>query len=338
MDDKSKIAAQKQDFAADLVRCWQQLPNKGIFLILFFAWLVLFQFLGNGTFGYINTPSLFSWMLNSYTNSVEGADGRHLLTWFNGDDFQGLLMPPIVLALLIWKRKQLLALPIKLWWPGLLMLAVSLGIHVGGYLIQQPRISIIGLFAGIYSLIGLAWGPAWLRASFLPFCLFVFCIPFATISEPVTLRLRLMVSYIVAVICNNLLGMDVVREGTQLFNSLHTYRYEVAAACSGLRSFMAIFALSTIYGFISFEQPWKRLLLMSAAFPLAVIGNVLRMLGIIITAEVSGQSAGNFVHENSFFSLIPYVPAILGIMFLVNWLDKPRFDTKATPNSTVKVA
>lgn len=316
MDNKQNGPVPAESFAAEFVRCWQELPNKGIFLVLLAAWVLFFQFLGNATFGYINTSSLFHWMWNAYT---EGG----------GEDGHGKIIPLAVLGLFWWKRKQLLSLQKRIWWPGLLLLAGALVLHFLGYLIQQPRICIVGLFFGIYALMGLTWGPAWLRASFFPFFLFVFCIPIATIGEPVTFPLRLMVSKIVAGTCDSLLGMDVVREGTQLFNSQHTYAYEVAAACSGLRSFIAILALSTVYGFMTFEKGWKRILIMAAAFPLAVFGNVLRMLCIIITAEISGQSAGNFVHENWFFSLVPYVPAIIGVMVLGHWLQERPLDPQA---------
>ncbi len=321
MDSKQNSAVPAQSLAAEFAQCWEQLPNKGFFLVLLAAWLLLFQFLGNATFGYINTSSLFGWMWNAYSHSVKGDEGQG--TVGAGEDDQGMLIPFVVLALFWWKRRQLLALPNRVWWPALLALAGSLALHMAGYLVQQPRICIVALFGGIYALTGLAWGPAWLRASFFPFFLFVFCIPVSSVAEPVTFPLRLMVSKSVGAICNNFLGMDVVREGTQLINAQHTYRYEVAAACSGLRSVTAIFALSTIYGFMTFEKNWKRVLMMVAAFPLAVLGNVLRMMGIIVTAEISGQSAGNFVHENFFFSLVPYVPAIVGVMVLGHWLREP---------------
>ena len=314
MDNKQNGPAPAESFAADFVRCWEELPNKGFFFILLGAWLLFFQVLGNATFGYINTASLFHWMSNAY---VEG----------DGEDNHGFLIPPVVLVILFWKRKQLLSLPNRIWWPGLLLLAGALALHLLGYLIQQPRICIVGLFAGIYALVGLTWGPAWLRASFFPFFLFIFCVPIAAVGEPITFPLRMMVSKIVAFICNNLLGMDVIRDGTQLFNSQHTFHYDVAAACSGLRSFIAILALSTIYGFLTFEKGWKRMVMMVAAFPLAIFGNVARLMGIIITAEVSGQTAGNFVHSNAFFSLVPYVPAIIGVMALGHWMREPSLES-----------
>ena len=112
-------------------------------------------------------------------------------------------------------------------------------------------------------------------------------------------------SWLVEVVAHWILGIDVIREGTQLFDPSGTYQYEVAAACSGMRSLIAIFLLATIYGFITFRSPWKRLFLMALAFPLAVLGNLARMLFIIMAAEIGGQEAGNYVHEGGIFSLVP---------------------------------
>ncbi len=338
MAEKQNNPGPHPGFAAEFTQCWQQLPNKAFFFALLAAWFLLFQCLGNATFGYIDTTSLFRWMFNSYWNpssttalSHGEAAPAHGLGYISSgftDDGHGLLIPLIVLGLFWWKREKLLALPSRVWWPALLLLGASLALHVVGYLIQQPRLSIVALLGGVYALIGLAWGPTWLKASFFPFFLLVFCIPMASLGGPVTavtFYLRLYVAKIVATISGAVLGMDVIREGTNLYNSSHTYSYEVAAACSGLRSLLAIFALSTIYSFMTFEKSWKRLLMMAAAVPLAMLGNVARMLLIIITAGVSGQSAGNFVHENWFFSLVPYVPPILGVMLLGHWLrERPQ--------------
>src|SRR5580698_7678289 len=106
----------------EIAQCWRQLPNKGWFLALLAAWVIFFQFLGNGTFGYINTASLFHWMWNAYYN--EQSDGQ---------DEHGGLIPFVVLYLFWWKRKELLALPNRAWWPGILIVAAALALHVFGY-------------------------------------------------------------------------------------------------------------------------------------------------------------------------------------------------------------
>jgi exosortase/archaeosortase family protein len=109
-----------------------------------------------------------------------------------------------------------------------------------------------------------------------------------------------------------------------LFDSSGTYQYEIAAACSGIRSLIAIFLLATIYGFVTFRPTWKRLLLMALAFPFAVLGNLARMLFIIMAAELGGQEAGNYIHESSLFSLVPYVPAIIGLLVVGRLMEKRR--------------
>jgi exosortase len=296
-------------FADDVVDCWNQLPNKGLFFTLLAAWGLLFQFLGNATFGYVNTASLFAWMYNAYT-----------ATNSQGEDGHGLFVPLVVLALFWWKRKTLLALPARTWWPGLFLLALALGLHTMAYLIQQPLLSIVALFAGIYSLMGLVWGPAWLRAGFFPFFLFAFCIPISSIGQPITFPLRIIVTKLVVFISNNFLGINVVREGTRLFNASQTYGYDVAAACSGLQSFVAILGLCVVFAFVSFDKSWKRLIIIASALPLAIVGNTIRLMCIVIAAEMQGQAAGEFVHGNFFFEIVPYVPAIGGVLLLGHWL------------------
>ena len=117
----------------------------------------------------------------------------------------------------------------------------------------------------------------------------------------------------------NLLQIDVVREGTALMDPMHKYQYDVAPACSGIRSLFAILAVAIIYAMLSFRTGWKRGLLMASAIPLAVFGNVVRMLTIIVAAEIGGQQAGEYVHEGGPFgilSLLPYAAAFGGLLLL----------------------
>ncbi len=312
-----------KDFRLELLDCWRRLPNKGFFLVLLAVWVSLFQFLGNSTLGYIDTPSLLRWMYLAYGS---GGDPS------GSDDSHGKIVPFVVLALFWWKRKQLLALDLKLWSPGLLLVGLGLVMHLVGYMAQQPRISIVALFTGIYGLMGLAWGRQWLRESLFPFFLFAFCIPLGWSAQSVTFPLRLLVCHLVAWISNNILSIEIVRDGTALMNvtldPASRYQYDVAPACSGIRSLFATLAVAVIYAFLSFRTPWKRLLLIGSAVPLAVVGNVVRMLTIVIAAEAWGPKAGTYVHDGGpmgFLSLLPYVPVFLGLFLLGSWLrESPR--------------
>ena len=219
--EKQPVNGILEDFRIEFLECWHRLPNKGFFLILLAGWLALFQFLGNSTLGYIPTPSLLQWMHATYQPSSDpGAN----------DDSYGQWIPFIVLGLFWWKRKQLMALPLRTWWPGLLLLGLALVLHVAGYMAQQPKISIMALFAGIYALTGLAWGREWLRQSFFPFILFGFCVPLGWTGVSLTFPLRMLVMRVVEFVCNTFLAIDIVREGTTLRDPTGRYAYEVAAA------------------------------------------------------------------------------------------------------------
>ena len=78
--------------------------------------------------------------------------------------------------------------------------------------------------------------------------------------------------------------------------------------------------------------------MIASAFPLAVAANVLRLVSIIIASEVFNPAAGRFIHESGWISLLPYIPAIIGMLFLGHWLREnktpsPRAQTSAIPTS-----
>lgn len=289
--------------------CWRYLPDKGLFFGLLAAWLALFHFYGNASLGYISSRSLFGWMHVAYMETAIS------------DDSHGNFIPFVVLIILWLKRTDLLAQPLRTWWPGLLLVFLGLLLHIAGYVTQQQRLSIVGLFSGIYGLMGMVWGPKFLKATFFPFFLFVFMVPLGSFTEKITFPLRMMVTWIVQHLFNDVFGIGVIRAGTQLYNAMGTYQYEVAAACGGMRSLISIFLISVTYGFLVFRSPWKRLVMVVASLPLAVIGNVVRLSCIVAAGELGGQSVGNYVHDNGFFSILPYIPAIIGVMYIGRYLE-----------------
>jgi exosortase/archaeosortase family protein len=125
------------------------------------------------------------------------------------------------------------------------------------------------------------------------------------------------------------------------------YGYDVAAACGGIRSLIAVFLLATVVAFALLRSPKNRIFLMVLAVPLAVLGNMLRLLAIIFAAEMGGQQWGNWVHEGCPFylpfhnyipffhdqialaNLLPYVPGIIGLLWVGFWLEKREAKNKS---------
>lgn len=313
-----------RSFLDELRESVSALPDKGLLLILALAWIGLFHFLGNSTFGYANTPSLFGWLLNVYEHSPD-------------DESFAYLVPILIVALLWWKRAELAALPKAAWWPGCVLLFCALVLHVAGYVIQQQRISVVALFLGFYALTGIVWGWRWLRATFFPMFLLAFLIPLPMDLEGMTLPLRL-VSTKISVGIGHLLGIsDVAGDGTLIVFPVRQLRYEVEAACSGLRSLTVMTAMSCVFAFVTFKSHWKRLLVIVSAAPLAIFSNSLRLLSIIIggnwkydqlkssgmpLSEVrqGAQSFGSYIHDHAIIKLVPYALGFVCLMLLAKWL------------------
>ena len=298
-----------EEFRLEFKDCWQRLPNKAFFFLLLAAWLALFQFWGNPTLGYLNSASLMRWMLDAYSPT-----GDYLAS----EEVHAVIMPFVVLALFWWKRKELVAVPTRMWTPALLLIGGALLLHLAGYSVQQPKASVIALFAGIYGLMALSWGPAWMRASFFPFFLLAFCMPLGDQAQIITTPLRQLVARIVAGIAHLGLAPDLVRQGSQLIGGGGTFNYDVAPACSGIRSLITLLAITSVYAFVSFRTPWKRLVIVTAAFPLAVIGNVTRISVTVAMGELLGQNAGKLIEQ--WFGLITFAVALGLLLGLGHWL------------------
>ena len=232
---------------------WHHLPDKSVFFAMLAVWCLFFHVLGNSVFGYIDTASLLKWMYHVYDTSA--------------DDGHGLLLPFVVIGLFYWKRKQLIALPKGVWWPALGLVILALLIHVFGYVVQFPQVSIVGFYLGIYAMTRLVWGWPWLRESFFPMLLFVFAVPLGTLGEAVTFPMRLLAATITSGVCGTILGVDVVRQGTQLI-SPERFQYDVQVACGGMRSLIAMLGLATTYAFVGIQSPWRRGVMILSAFPL----------------------------------------------------------------------
>ncbi|HYE31437.1 MAG TPA: exosortase/archaeosortase family protein [Methylomirabilota bacterium] len=285
---------------------WQErLPRVPIFLVLFTGWLLLFQFFGNSTFGYIDTPSLYAWLAYAYESSP--------------DDQLGYLIPFLVVALLWYRKDELLEVPKQSWWPGLAVLLGAIFLHVVGFGVQQTRVSVIAFALGLYALIGIVWGRKMMAATFFPMLLFVFCVPLNTLAETITFPLRILVTKVSVGIGNGVLGIDVFRNGSQIIDGTGKALYDVAPACSGMRSLMTMAALTTIYAFISFKSWWKRGVILAAAAPLAVLGNIVRITTVIIVGELFGTKAAGTIEQK--FGFITFIVA-LGCILLIGRLLK----------------
>lgn len=292
----------------EILDYWRKWPHKALFLSALAIWVLFFHFLGNSTLGYTNTRSLFGWLDYVYHATQ--------------DDEHGLLIPFVVVILCWWKREELLPAARDCWWPSLGFVVFGLVAHVLGYAIQQTRLSVIGFFVGFYGLTGLVWGKQWLLKSFFPMVMFVFCVPLNAISDVITQPLRTAVAAISVGIGHHALGIDVFRSGSQIVNGKGVAMYDVAPACSGIRSLVTLLAITMVYGFLNFKRVWKRGIIILSGFPLAVLGNVARITTVIIVGEVFGKEKAVMIEQK--FGFITFAVAVGSVLAIGYFLREDK--------------
>ena len=320
----------------ELRSLWDSLPHKAAFGLVAAAWLALFHFLGNSTLGYIQTESMFGWLQAVYEGGAK--QGR--------DDELGVMIPWLVGAIIVMRRTELAAIPKQPSSPALALIPLGLLLHLSGYLVQQTRLGVVGFLVGFFGIMGLYWGRAWMRGFAFPYLLFFFCVPISVFLDTLTHGLRLLSTLMSTTFCEWVLNMKLERAGTIVLQKASTvtqgFRFDVAPACSGIRSATVVLLLTVTFAFLNFRSPWRRLFLILLSPLFAVLANVIRLIVVFAVAEAAGQAAGEAVETK--FGFATFLIA-LGCVFLVaRWLREPSSteplppDTKASSSDPASSA
>ena len=290
----------REGFRAEFQRCWGALPDKAVLGVRLAAWVLLFQYYGWTTATVGRTGSLFAWMWDKWDDPANDASHGKLIPW-------------VVLGVALVPARTAGRICRGIWWPGLPGLALALALHVVGFVVQQPRLSMVALFFGAWGLMGLVWGRETWKATFFPFVIFAFCVPMGgTFAQGLTLPLRQLAAKLTMFITKDLLEIEVTRIGTEgCWIPTLVGSFDVAAECSGIRSFLALLAISTIFSVLTMRSFWKRAIMIVLTVPLALVCNVMRITTIILAANTfRSQAAGKFV--DNWFGYVTYGVAIGG--------------------------
>jgi len=164
----------------------------------------------------------------------------------------------------------------------------------------QVRFEQLGFIGLVVTLPWTFFGPRVAKICLFPAAYLLFTIPMATFLDVITVRLRLLASSVAMGTLNGL-GFDVMRQGTAIVSTgSHPFSIDVAEPCSGLRSIFALTALTAAYAW--YNQPtWtRRALLFACSAPLAILGNVVRVLTIcLVAATAEPDFALGFYHDYS---------------------------------------
>lgn len=310
------------------------------------AGAALFQFFGNANHGYIDTDSLFWWWIFQWINPASETehgwlvlgiavflaarnlgifdfgfsildsrrDARHTAE----ESFSGNRKSRIEN-----RQSQHSAIaPASSLSSSLAALLAGLLLHAVGFAAQQARVSIVALLIFVWGLLRLGGGPRWGRACLFPVAFLAFAIPFNALDS-LGFWLRLWVIEASTAIAHGA-HIGVIQNGTQLLSPDGRYSYDVAAACSGVRSLMALAALSLLIGYLSFRTVWRRALVFGLCFPLVYVGNVARITSIVFAAQAGGSAWGERIHDVMGYGIFVIVlgGVLLAARLLERWLPE----------------
>lgn len=238
-----------------------------------------------------------------------------VLSWFNHSDNSYALLVSLISLYFIWeKREQISQTAVQGSNIGWVILIVSLFIYIVSY---TGGIAFFARLMFVSSLVGLLWsvlGTSMIRLLAFPLGFLFFMVPVPdTLLNMVAFPLQLLATKI----SGNLIqfcSIPVYREGNMLY-FLQT-QLEVAEACSGIRSIMALTMLSVIFAYMSSCGRWCRGFLALSAIPIAVIANILRISGTGVLAHFFGDIvARGFLHEFSGLAVFAFGLFILFLEF-----------------------
>jgi exosortase len=242
-------------------------------------------------------------------------------TWSVEPDYShGFLVLPLALYFLWVRRQRFPGLATSPAWGGVALLAgVGAAQVLGGWVyFSWLGAWLIPLWVG-----GVCWflgGRPFLR----------WCLPslvFLWFMAPLPFRFEQLLSWplqrfatIASCWVLQSVGQPAVAEGNVIY--VNETVLEVAQACSGLRMFVAFFALSTAFAIVSQCRPWQKVLVLLSAPPIAIISNVARVTVTGLLYNGFGSEAARvFTHDVAGWAMIPFAVALLALeMWYVNRL------------------
>ena len=240
--------------------------------------------------------------------------------WRVDENYSHGFLIPVICGYAIWaKRQALLALPgePRGWLGGGLMLLAALMLFTGvmGAELYITRLSLALSFVSLTVYFG---GITWLRELLFPIGLLLFALPIPNIVfNQIALPLQLIASdYATRVI--KLFGIPALREGNVI--ELAQMKLQVVEACSGIRSLVTLAALAVVYAYFAETRWWRRIILVSAVVPIAVLANAARVAGTGVLAHYQGvKAAEGFLH--SFSGLVVFLVAVGLLLVLAQALN-----------------
>lgn len=204
-------------------------------------------------------------------------------------------VPLFSLAVIWMERQKILNSISKPSFVGALATIPFLFIGLLGVRGLQVRFELLAFVGLLVTIPWALFGKETAKRLLFPVACLLFCMPMASFLAIFTVPLRLVVSSISTGVLS-LFGMDIVRHGNVitlpnvLVEEGKAFSVGIADPCSGLRSIVALIAVSVGYGYFT-QTTWpRRAILLISSVPIAVLCNIIRIMSICLIARFGSTS------------------------------------------------
>jgi len=190
--------------------------------------------------------------------------------------------------------------------------AVVYAVGLGTAVVSLQGLGLVAAIAACALYLGGAQG---VRVLAFPLAFLLFMVPLPqTWITPMIVQLQLIVSE-TAVELLGWFGSEVARQGNVIQLPAGDELF-VAEACSGITSIVTLTPLAVMFAYFTESTLARRLTIVLAVVPAAMLGNLLRVSVTVAAAERYGAAAatGNLLHE--FAGLITFTLACLALIAL----------------------
>ena len=206
--------------------------------------------------------------------------------WQSLDYYSHGFLVPGVAAWLAYARRRRLNGP-GAPGPGLAALVASLAVYGLGLLLADASVTGLGMVGAIAGLVAFRFGAAGVRTLAFPLGFLLFMVPIPpSVLNPVIVGLQFGVSAFAVWLLRGF-GIEVFRQGNVLELAGGGSLF-VAEACSGITSIVTLLPLGCMLAWFSETRPARRLWIVAAVIPIAMFGNLLRVVATVVAADAWG--------------------------------------------------
>jgi len=243
-----------------------------------------------------------------------------------------LFVPFISLGIVWYDRKKILSAPrYPVWW--MVFPAIALGVvYWAGMVVDLVYLGEFAVQALLGVFLIMAYGWHFFGRVFFPWAFLAFAWPLPFLEGQLALKLRFVMSE-VAYNVLQIVGIPTTMKGTAIMSAPDAlinlpagakFAVDVANPCSGLNSLFALVMVSTLYGYFTMPGIWRKVAMVLLAIPLAIIGNVARIMlltfgTILFGSEFAIGSEADPTWFHLFAGFFVFIVAIGG-MVLCGWL------------------